>query len=286
MGIFSDVLLTVDYDKTLTATDSTIPRRNLEAISFFMENGGAFTVNTGRSVPMSEAFLKKVPVNAPLLLYNGAAAYDTKTGTFPILHTIPMDQAEVLNRFMERFPEAVTEVQGLKAHYAFREDADWARIYEAVGCPYVFTVPEADMGPFLKIGLCCFADATKENLFRFTPEHAAEFDRYEAILNREFGDKLTIMRSAPQMLDIMAANVNKGIAARELARQMDRKILVCVGDERNDIAMLDMADYAFCPSDGKMAPYYANVCPCGQGAVADVIYKKIPEILGISLDKG
>ena len=35
MGIFSDVLLTVDYDRTLTAPDSTIPERNIEAIRYF-----------------------------------------------------------------------------------------------------------------------------------------------------------------------------------------------------------------------------------------------------------
>ena len=52
MGKFSDVLLTADYDRTLTAPDSSIPERNLEAIRYFMENDGAFTVNTGRSVPM------------------------------------------------------------------------------------------------------------------------------------------------------------------------------------------------------------------------------------------
>lgn len=68
---FSDVLLTVDYDRTLTAPNSTIPERNLEAIRYFMANGGAFTVNTGRSVPMIQSFRDIVPVNAPLLLYNG-----------------------------------------------------------------------------------------------------------------------------------------------------------------------------------------------------------------------
>ena len=52
MALFSDVLLTVDYDRTLTAPDSSIPQRNIEAIRYFMENGGVFTVNTGRSVPM------------------------------------------------------------------------------------------------------------------------------------------------------------------------------------------------------------------------------------------
>ena len=49
MGIYSDVLLTVDFDRTLTAPDSSIPERNIEAINYFIDNGGVFTVNTGRS---------------------------------------------------------------------------------------------------------------------------------------------------------------------------------------------------------------------------------------------
>ena len=74
--MFSDILLTVDFDRTLTAPDTTIPQRNLEAIAWFMANGGTFTVNTGRSVPMTRPFLDQISVNAPLLLYNGSAAYD------------------------------------------------------------------------------------------------------------------------------------------------------------------------------------------------------------------
>ena len=62
---------------------------------------------------------------------------------------------------------------------------------------------------------------------------------------------------------------------------MGKKILVCVGDAENDISMLDGADYAYCPADGVVADRYETVCNCADGAVADVIYKKIPEILGL-----
>ena len=36
MANYSDVLLTSDHDRTLTAPDATIPKRNLEAIQYFM----------------------------------------------------------------------------------------------------------------------------------------------------------------------------------------------------------------------------------------------------------
>ena len=71
--MYSDILLTVDYDRTLTGPDSTIPQANLEAIEYFIAHGGTFTVNTGRSVPMSRCYLDKVPTNA-----NSEGAFNTK----------------------------------------------------------------------------------------------------------------------------------------------------------------------------------------------------------------
>ena len=45
MGKFSDILLTVDYDRTLTSPDASIPERNLEAIRYFMENDGELCIS-------------------------------------------------------------------------------------------------------------------------------------------------------------------------------------------------------------------------------------------------
>ena len=70
--MFSDVLMTVDFDRTFTGPDSKIPQRNLDAVAFFMDNGGTFTINTGRSVSSFKKHLGKVPVNAPILMYNGS----------------------------------------------------------------------------------------------------------------------------------------------------------------------------------------------------------------------
>ena len=71
--MFSDILLAVDFDRTLTGPDSRIPERNLEAIRYFMDNGGAFTVNTGRTPATLHHHMDKLAYNAPLLMYNGSA---------------------------------------------------------------------------------------------------------------------------------------------------------------------------------------------------------------------
>lgn len=285
MGIFSDILLTVDFDRTLTAPDSSIPERNLAAIRFFMENGGAFTVNTGRSVPMYRPLLSVVPVNAPLLLYNGSAAYDSATGELSLVKPIDLPMEETFREVMRRFPDMVVELQGVDAHYITQPDPDWEGFYIHNHCPFATVPVERLPEPFLKFSLYGkFHSNTVDSLFRGTPEEIAEMDEAEAWLNRRFGGKLAVFRAGTRIIDVHAAGVSKGVAARGLLRQLGRKTLVCVGDALNDLAMLDEADYAFCPADGTVAHRYPNVCPCGEGAVAEVIYKKIPEILDLRLD--
>ena len=86
----------------------------------------------------------------------------------------------------------------------------------------------------------------------------------------------------PRIIDCHAPGVSQGNAARLLQQKLGKKTLVCVGDEQNDLTMLDMADYSFVPADSPLAGRYETVCPCGDGAVADVIYEKIPIILAMN----
>ena len=280
MGIFSDVLLTVDYDRTLTAPDSTIPQRNLEAIRFFMENGGAFTVNTGRSVPMTAAFRDKVPVNAPLLLYNGSAAYNLQEQKLSFCHEIHLDMWKTIAECMELFPDLTVEVQGVDAHYRFTENPAWDAFSDHQPCARGFAKPGDDLGAFLKFTFYGkITDVTVAHLFESTPEEKARMDEVEQLLKERYADHCEVFRAATRIIDVHAKGVSKARSARELQQRLGRKILVCAGDAHNDLSMLQDADYAFVPADAVIAEAFENVCACGKGAVADVIYKKIPEIL-------
>lgn len=280
MGIFSDVLLTVDYDRTLTAPDSSIPERNLEAIRYFMENGGAFTVNTGRSVPMAKAFRNRVPMNAPLLLYNGSAAYDLETERLLFCHEIPLNLWQVVGECMALFPDLSVEMQGLRAHYRFREDPAWDAFCDYNGCIHAYARPGDDLGPFLKFSIYGpIRDVTVADLYNATAQELRRIDELESILRQRYGAVCQVVRAAPKIVDVQVLGASKGRSARELKAQLNRKILVCAGDADNDISMLEDADWGFCPADGAVAGRFPNVCRCADGAVADVIYEKIPEIL-------
>ena len=280
MGIFSDILLTVDYDRTLTAPDSTIPERNLEAIRYFMENGGAFTINTGRSVPMTKVFRDRVPVNAPLLLYNGSAAYDLAGGKLTFMHRIHMDMWETVRELMETFPNLTVEVQGLDAHYNFTPNPMFDAFSDNNNCAHALAEWGQDLGPFLKFTLYGkFHSEILSGMFEATTEEMAEMNAAEELLKEKYGEKCEVFRAAARIIDVHAKGVSKDRSAKELKEHLGRKILVCVGDARNDISMLDGADFAYVPADAVLADRYENVCKCADGAVADVIYEKIPAIL-------
>ena len=277
--MFSDILLTVDFDRTLTAPDSSIPQRNLEAIRYFMENGGAFTVNTGRSVPMTKMFRDIVPVNAPLLLYNGSAAYDLSTKSLDFCHAINLDMWETVRKCMSLFPDMTVEVQAVDAHYRFTENPAWDAFSDNNQCARGFAQPGDDLGTFLKFSLYGeIRDVTVADLYNGSPEETQRMDEVEQMLKDEFGDYCEVFRAATRIIDVHAKGVSKIRSARELQQRLGRSVLVCVGDAHNDIPMLEGADYAFVPSDAALKERFPNVCKCADGAVADVIYNEIPKI--------
>lgn len=278
MGRFDDVLLTVDFDRTLTAPDSTVPQRNLEAIEYFMENGGAFTVNTGRSVATFWKYLDTLPANAPFLLYNGSAAYEK--GTLSQLHIIDLDVWQTMRTMRRLFPDMYLEIQGTKVHYLIDTIPEMIDLYEHMQWRYTTAQFDTDVGPFLKFSLFGYPrHPAVSDMFEATEEEERRFREAEDTIRQLYGDKVEVFRAAPRIIDVHAKGVSKINAARQLQKALGRKLLVCVGDAQNDIPMLDGADYAFCPADGVVADRYPTVCKCADGAVADVIYEKIPGIL-------
>ena len=286
--MFSDILLTVDYDRTLTAPDGTVPRRNLEAIRYFTEHGGAFTVNTGRSIPMVvNTIAKRVPVSAPLLLYNGAAAWDPEKSEIVFCREIGLDAMEVLRELQAAFPETAAEIQGIRAHCAIRKNAVWEAFSEENACAWDYLAGEKLPEPFLKFALYApFRDTHLSSSYDISPEENAMLEDVIAYIENRWGSFVDVCRPCARILDVQAKGVSKLAAARQLQKAMGRKYLVCVGDAENDTPMLEGADFSYSPADGVVADRFENVCPCAEGAVADVIYKKIPGILKNNLDNG
>ena len=76
---FKNVLIASDFDGTLKNDDGIITPDVIEKIQYFIENGGLFTVCTGRIFQGFHLYSPEY-INAPVLLGNGAMAYDYEKG--------------------------------------------------------------------------------------------------------------------------------------------------------------------------------------------------------------
>lgn len=177
--MFSDVLMTVDFDRTFTGPDSKIPQRNLDAVEFFMNHGGTFTINTGRSVSSFKKHLGKVPVNAPILMYNGSARWED--GTLTELKLLDMDLWETVKILREEFPGMNLEIQGTELHYLIDPQPAYVAFYNALKWGYRIAEEGEDLGPFLKFALAG-APRSKSvaTLFDIDAEEDARFDAAQA----------------------------------------------------------------------------------------------------------
>ena len=95
MGKFDGVLLASDYDDTLYDKKFSISPENRAAVDYFLREGGIFTVSTGRSLKnfSIQMELERLPVNAPVILANGAAIHDFSAGETLWQRTLPPEIA-------------------------------------------------------------------------------------------------------------------------------------------------------------------------------------------------
>ncbi len=276
--MFRDVLLAVDFDRTFTGPDSKIPARNLEATQYFMENGGAFTINTGRTPATFWRHLDEVKCNAPMLMYNGSAAY--WQGKLQDMTRIDLPVWELMGEIRQLFPDMLAEIQATDVNYLIDPSEEFVKLCENMHWKHTRAVWGQAVGPFLKFALWGKVGYPAiSDMYHGTEEELRRFDEAEEIIAQKWGDKLVTFRPAPRIIDVHAKGVSKANAARRLQEKLGKKLLVCVGDGENDVSMLCAADFAYCPADAVVADRFENVCPCGQGAVADVIYNKLPKIL-------
>ena len=272
MGKFSNILLVSDFDRTMTDHQGHIPQSNLDAIRAFMDQGGAFTIATGRSLPMSRYRFEEIPMNAPLLVFNGAACFDLQTRQLLFCHPLPEDCLDLMQHYEQAYPQLRLEVHCLDKHYVFHGDGSRDDYLRRQKTEFVHATWDMITEPRVKFSLY----SQRDRLFDITPdsEEGKFFLALERDVNERGGGRYTAINSLPGMVEVQAAGTSKGIAARELANRLGRSILVCAGDAANDLSMLDEADQAYLAADGDyrmMDRGYRTAAACGEGTIADVI---------------
>ncbi len=270
MGKFDKIVIVTDLDGTFLNDKEGLVERNLRAIEYFKQNGGHFTVATGRVAHHALVSIPRIAelVNMPIISCNGACVYDTGTGEVCETHQMSYALAADMVRFIHKeFPDV-----GVRAgahEYCFMctpEDTEKQMIrldmQRYAGESFIIRpLEEWEDMPILKIAV----RGSQEDLAELLPR-----------LMERFGESIAPSNSWPTTIDVMPAGVNKGVPLDTYIRSNmpEGTVIYACGDYINDRELLERADVAVCPSGAhESIKAMCELCLCSnnEGLIADVV---------------
>lgn len=272
MGKFDGVLLCSDIDSTLLTKDG-LPEENIKAIKYFQENGGRFTLCTGRLFDFLDKYSHLVMPNAPFIAMNGTMIVDKTTGETLFSCPIELDPGKAT-------AETLTELSYLKAAYVFPGGHSTMVKLTDTG-DFDVTRPDEKEAPPLKAknaeelnGIFGYPHRNKIYKIVFTVP-TERSDEAKAEITKRF-EGYSVFRSWINGIEVQSPNADKGKGARMLANLLgDVKLLVCAGDYENDISMIKEADIGYAVANAHPSVIAAadrvtkRTCP--EGAIAEII---------------
>ncbi len=236
MGKFSGVLLASDLDGTLTNDKGIITDDVLQALSYFKAEGGRFTVCTGRTYM---GFHKYDPtyINAPVLLCNGAMAYDYEQKKVIFSNAISEEGCTAIEAVMEQFPDVAIEMYPFDKTFAIHINPDSERHFTSQDIPFtVIEHPSESVFPWVKAMLC--AKEKTLDVQNFLKKNNFPGIRY--------------LPTTGSYIELLKDGTDKGTGLLQLADKLgiDKKDVYAVGDDYNDKEMLLAAHLAFVPDNG------------------------------------
>ncbi len=220
MGKYDGILICSDFDETL-APRQRIPEINKKAIKHFQDNGGCFTLISGRPVNGLSHMLDGITMNTYVGGCNGAiiAKPDGSDVIFNkfITDDIKNDFLMLIHQHPEiEYASIFFDFSHMSVHRNYFNDS---RIEDLVRSQNIH-----------KVCLLTYKGAGNDEKEKI--EELAE-GRY--LVTRAYGN----------CIELQNFGVCKGIAARKIAKAIGAHTLVCVGDYENDISMVKEADIGY-----------------------------------------
>ncbi len=231
---FKNVLLASDFDGTLKNDDGIITQDVIEKIKYFIKEGGYFTVCTGRC---RQGFHLYDPqyINAPVLLCNGAVAYDYERSKTIFAEGIGKEGFDVLSHILKLYPDLCIELYGEDEIYCINtvEDSHRHITSQNINFTNITALSEAKL-PWVKV-MTPAGDKSQE-------------------LQKELSShpEINFLKTSGEWVEILKKGCDKGTGLLKLGEMLgcDKKDIYAAGDGYNDIEMLVAAKGGFVPENG------------------------------------
>lgn len=268
MGIFSGCLLACDVDGTLLINEN-LPEVNIEKIKYFVSEGGAFALSTGRTAGALSFVTDKIDCLSPSIVANGSVIYDFKQDRSVYELFIPETDRFIVNEVKKKVSTVGIELHSGKNVLVLNENKETLdhEKYENL------TAKAIDYEESLRYNW-------NKAIYLFSDEREAVavkeiIAQYET--NSDFVDTSAVIDGTRRYyFEHVPRGVSKASAMKILCEKLNIKQGCCfaIGDYYNDLAMIKAADIGAAlensPDEVKRAAD-VTVCNVEDGAVADFI---------------
>lgn len=259
-------LFVSDFDGTLVRADGTVSKRNIAAIAAYRKAGGIFAVCTGRMLTSIRLRLKELGLEEGLVVaFQGAQIADIATGKLLRDAAFSHEDALEVIRFLED-RDVHFHIYSGEELYANKRDG-LLEAYEKI-CGVKGTVPDLLLSDMVALNHMRVTKA----LVMCMPE---EQQKVKVCLEEKFGEKYFITLSSEWLVEIMPKGQTKAAAIGFLSEyyKIPREEIAAIGDQENDVPMLNAAGGKFAVASGVGAlKRIATVVPsCEEDGVAYAI---------------
>lgn len=248
-------LLAIDLDDTLVREDNTISDYTRSILKKVQAKGIHIVIATGRMYQTARPVGLAMDIgDLPMILFSGGLVQRIESGEKLFEQTVDVSVAnEILQlaKTNDWYVQSYIDDELLVHH-----ETEESRMYEkGVGAKLVYigdAVYTAPKGP-------------NKLLFIAQPQKILHI---EASLNKEFADKVEIVRSKPNFLEINSMNCTKGNTLAHMVSELGLKPeqVVAFGNSQNDISMLKYAGtaVAVANADDNVKAVAHEICPSNE----------------------
>lgn len=227
--LFHNLMLITDMDGTLLNSQSQVSKENHIALKYFVSQGGTFTLATGRSEQSVAPYLQSLPVNAPIIVYNGAIIYDFRMQKYLSENGLPEISRETVNDVLQRFPKLGVQIYQRGRTYFLRHNELSLAEQSKLGTSQEIVACTSIPFPWIKI------------LLIGTPENLVEVETYLQAKPQPF----RTVYSDIHYLELLPKGVSKGQALHHLLQNFVDPSLktIAMGDNLNDLELIVAANW-------------------------------------------
>jgi Cof subfamily protein (haloacid dehalogenase superfamily) len=272
---FDKIILITDADGTLLTDDKRILDIDRAAIAEFIENGGLFTIATGRGVSLSRVVARELGIsepgrgnglelmNLPAVIFNGAAVYDYKSEKFLWKCALCEEGMAYIRMLMEKFPDIGVEILIDDKIYVVRTNRhEETHLELGVMNPVRCDLSQVPSDGWIK------------TLLIDEPEVIDEVIEF----SKSSSDSIPVhmVRSAPMYYEVLPKGINKGYGAEKLLdiMRLEGYYIVAAGDYMNDLEMVRAADLSFAVANAEEVVKQAAdfvLCDNNSGIIHEIV---------------